>query len=299
MWGKTWEEAKRHGECLHYLFEIAISMKKLGMDFQSAPAPLRSLALSVENGSKKRSRESSGAAGCALAGVKYVLLDIEGTTTPITFVKDVLFPYSVKNFKSFLEDNWGDAETMEDLKLLQVDYEAEKGPFVLDVATCVNFLSLCVAEDRKSSYLKNIQGRIWDKGYSSGSLKSEVYPDIMDFFLRANGRNIKIAIYSSGSRNAQKLLFKYSNLGDLRDHISCYFDTSVGLKQHPSSYTDIVKSLGVDKASEIMFITDILAEGQAAVSAGMRSMLAVRPGNAALPAKHGFSTVSNFDHFLL
>lgn len=299
VWGKTWEEAKRHGECLHYLFEIAISMKKLGMDFQSAPAPLRSLAPSVENGSKKRSRESSSAALCALAGVKYVLLDIEGTTTPISFVKDVLFPYSAKNFRTFLEENWGDAEMMEDLKLLQVDYEAEKGPFVLDVATCASFLSLSVAEDRKCSYLKNIQGRIWDKGYSSGSLKSEVYLDIMHFFMRATGRNIKIAIYSSGSRKAQQLLFKYSNLGDLRDHISCYFDTSVGLKQHPSSYTDIVKSLGVDNASEIMFFTDILAEGQAAVSAGMRSMLAVRPGNAALPAKHGFATVSNFDVLLL
>jgi 2,3-diketo-5-methylthio-1-phosphopentane phosphatase len=299
VWGKTWEEAKRHGECLHYLFEIAISMKKLGMDFQSAPAPLISIAPSVENGSKKRNRESSSAAVSELAGVKYVLFDIEGTTTPISFVKDVLFPYSAKNFKTFLEENWGDAETMEDLKLLQVDYEAEKGPFVPDAATCASFLSLCVAEDRKCSYLKNIQGRIWDKGYSSGSLKSEVYLDIMHFFMRANARNIKIAIYSSGSRKAQKLLFKYSNLGDLRDHISCYFDTSVGLKQQPSSYTDIVKSLGVDNASEIMFITDILAEGQAAVSAGMRSMLAVRPGNAALPTKHGFTTVSNFDELLL
>ena len=103
VWGKTWEEAKRHGECLHYLFEVAISMKKLGMDFQSAPAPLRSLDLCEENSSKKRSRESSTATVNLLGGIKCVLLDIEGTTTPITFVKNILFPYSVKKFKTFLE----------------------------------------------------------------------------------------------------------------------------------------------------------------------------------------------------
>lgn len=298
VWGKTWEEAKRHGECLHYLFEVAISMKKLGMDFQSAPAPLRTLDLCEENSSKKRSRDSSTVTVNLLGGIKCVLLDIEGTTTPITFVKNILFPYSVKKFKTFLEETWNDAETIQDLKLLQADYEVEKGPFVLDVGSCVSFLTLCVAEDRKCSYLKNIQGRIWDKGYTSGCLKSEVYSDVLQFFQRSKLENVKIAIYSSGSRKAQKLLFKHSSLGDLREYISCYFDTSVGLKQHPASYEDIVKSLGVDCASEILFVTDILAEGQAAASVGMRSALAVRPGNAALPAGHGFSTVTTFDELL-
>lgn len=287
VWGKTWEEAKRHGECLHYLFEVAISMKKLGMDFTSPPAPLKALALTEESG-KKRGRESD---------VKYVVLDIEGTTTPITFVKDVLFPYSAEHFESYLVSSWDEKDTQEDLTQLSKDI----GSDILDkvqLPKVVAHLQTCVKEDRKSSYLKNIQGRIWDKGYSSGDLKSEIYDDVLKFFVRSKEENFKIAIYSSGSRNAQKLLFKYSNLGDLRGFISCYFDTSVGQKQEAASYSEIVKTLGVDSADEIVFVTDIPAEGAAAKLAGMRTVLAVRPGNAPLPAGHNYTTVSTFDNLL-
>jgi methylthioribulose 1-phosphate dehydratase / enolase-phosphatase E1 len=287
VWGKTWEEAKRHGECLHYLFEVAISMKKLGMDFTSPPAPLKALALTDESG-KKRGRESD---------VKYVLLDIEGTTTPISFVKDVLFPYSVKHFESYLEASWDEKETQEDLSVLSKDSAVDVSKKA-SLPNVVAYLANCVVQDKKCSYLKNIQGRIWDKGYSSGDLKSGIYDDVLKFFVRSKEENFKIAIYSSGSRNAQKLLFKYSNLGDLRGFISCYFDTSVGQKQEAASYCEIVKTLGVDSADEIVFVTDIPAEGAAAKLAGMRSVLAVRPGNAPLPADHNFTTVSTFDNLL-
>ena len=308
VWGKTWEEAKRHGECLHYLFEVAISMKKLGMDFQSAPAPLKSFDDVAENGSKKRVRELSTTASVQFVcpkGLKCVLLDIEGTTTPITFVKDVLFPYSVKNFHQFLKKNW-------DQECVKVNVAAMMSAHVLgtafsDVSSCTNelltaivaHLTQCVEKDIKVGYLKNIQGDIWNEGYSSGELKSELYADVLPFFERCRNENIKIAIYSSGSRNAQNLLFKYSNCGDLRVYISCYFDTSVGQKQESNSYAEICKTLGVDSASQIMFITDILAEGQAAVSAGMKSLLAVRAGNAALPVNHGYQSIKTFDNLKL
>lgn len=296
VWGKTWEEAKRHGECLHYLFEIAISMRKLGMDFTSPPAPLKSIAITDES-SKKRSRESPLVTSSKTQDVKYALLDIEGTTTPITFVKDILFPYSVANFKDYLESSWNEKETQDDLIELNRDFPVDTRD-KKKIADVVAFLKQCVAEDRKCSYLKNIQGRIWDKGYKCGELKSEVYEDVLRFFQRSKRDNIKIAIYSSGSRNAQKLLFRYSNLGDLREYISCYFDTTVGQKQQTESYREIMKTLGVDSAHEVMFVTDIPGEGKAAELAGMRSVLAERPGNAAVSADHKFTRVSTFDSLL-
>lgn len=308
VWGKTWEEAKRHGECLHYLFEVAISMKKLGMDFQSAPAPLKSLNDACENGSKKRVRELSMTTtdkSPSPKGIKFVLLDIEGTTTPIKFVKDVLFPYSVKNFYSYLKKNWDVESVRNNVKNLMSAHDL--GVKAGDTTPCtdellrgiVTHLTECVEKDIKVQYLKNLQGDIWNEGYSSGELKSELYDDVLPFFERCKDENIKIAIYSSGSRTAQNLLFKYSNFGDVRSHISCYFDTSVGQKQESNSYTEVCRTLGVDSASEIMFVTDILAEGQAAVSAGMKSVLAVRPGNAALPVNHGYQTVKSFENLKL
>ena len=292
VWGKTWEEAKRHGECLHYLFEVAIQMKKLNMDFLSAPLPLKSIE--TQNQNKKRLRESV-LNDVATKNVKYVLFDIEGTTTPISFVKNVLFPYSIKKMEKFLEETWEKSETQADMLLLKSTYgPTDRG----SVKKISDYLINCVEKDLKIEALKNIQGRIWDLGYASGELKSIIYDDVLQFFIRAHSENVKIAIYSSGSRNAQKLLFKYSNLGDLRNYISCYFDTSVGQKQEKKSYEEIIKSLGVDNGNEILFVTDILGESQAAKQAGMLTVLAVRAENAPLPAGHGFQTVTTFDDLL-
>lgn len=297
VWGKTWEEAKRHGECLHYLFEVAIQMKKLSMDFLSAPLPLKSVE--NQNNNKKRSRETGDSENKLIGGlkknVKYVLFDIEGTTTPLSFVKNVLFPYSIKKMEKYLEENWDKKETQADMLLLLPTYGQTNKESIKEIS---KYLIDCIKNDSKISTLKNIQGRIWDQGYSEGELKSIIYDDVLDFFTKAQNEDVKVAIYSSGSRNAQKLLFKYSNLGDIRKYISCYFDTSVGQKQEKKSYEEIIQSLGVDNGNEILFVTDILGESQAAIEAGMLSVLAVRAENAPLPSGHGLETVTTFHDLL-
>lgn len=259
VWGDSWEQAKRHGECLHYLFEIAINYRKLGMDFNSPPKPL------VES-------ESS---------IMHVVFDIEGTTTPITYVKDVLFPYASNNVKSYLQQTWDTELTKNSIKSLieekHADYTSEISS---SIDSIVSYVQWCISKDLKIGSLKQVQGHIWDQGYKSGELRSKVYDDVPAYFDRLCKAGIKISIYSSGSRDAQKLLFKYSNHGDLRRYISCYFDTKIGNKRDSSSYKEIIQSLGVDAASQIMFITDVTEEADAAVLAGMQSVVSVRPGNA-------------------
>jgi methylthioribulose 1-phosphate dehydratase/enolase-phosphatase E1 len=313
VWGDTWEEAKRHGECLHYLFEVAINMKRLSMDFNSPPRPL------IENGEEMQSRKRNGSSGSSVSAKKhqplgdfqYALFDIEGTTTPITFVKDVLFPYAAENFVTFLEKTWTDRQTIADVqeikKQASIDLTeslpgvpliaggADKG---LLITSIVEYLKWNMSLDRKIAALKDIQGHVWAEGYATGKLTSIVYDDVARFFVQSEQKGFKIGIYSSGSRDAQRLLFKHSNHGDLRKFLSCYFDTSVGQKRTSNSYTDILKTLGVDHASRVVFVTDIIEEAAAASEAGMQTIIAVRPGNGPLPENHGFRIVTNFDDIL-
>jgi methylthioribulose 1-phosphate dehydratase/enolase-phosphatase E1 len=314
VWGDTWEEAKRHGECLHYLFEVAISMKRLSMDFNSPPHPL------IENGEEMQSRKRNGCSDSsviakkhqALGDFQYVLFDIEGTTTPISFVKDVLFPYAAENFATFLEKTWTDKQTIADVQEIKrqasidlaenlhgvpqiIKFERARG---LLIGSIVEYLKWNMSQDRKIAALKDLQGHVWAEGYASGKLNSIVYDDVARFFVQSEQKGFKIGIYSSGSRDAQRLLFKHSNHGDLRKYLSCYFDTSVGQKRSSNSYIDILKTLGVDHASRVVFVTDILEEAAAAAEAGMQTIIAVRPGNSPLPENHGFKLSSNFDDIL-
>jgi len=247
VWGDTWEEAKRHGECLHYLFDVAIQMKNLGMDFLKAPLTVSSLGNVV---CKKRplisDAETSSDGLNKRANLekhyKHVVFDIEGTTTPITFVKDVLFPYASTHTKAFLDSTWDTEKTQDDIKLLQAlaleDSKTSGSMCVLPdslakdqlLLPLVQFVQTCIAQDRKVGALKQLQGHIWDQGYQLGQLKSIVYDDVPKCFSKLCEQGKQISIYSSGSREAQMLLFKYSNHGDLRSFISCYFDTKVGMK---------------------------------------------------------------------
>ena len=258
VWGDTWEEAKRHGECLHYLFEVAINMKRLDMDFNVAPrtvqdgaAPLakkRALEGEMTTGQKNSSGLSSKKANTA-GGVKHVVFDIEGTTTPITFVKDVLFPYAASHARSFLDSTWETVTTQQDIAAFQAqaleDSQAAadgqqklKSPLLSAAATdkqqllapLVEYIQSCIEQDRKVSALKQFQGHIWDLGYASKEIVSIVYDDVPACFARLRSEGKQLSIYSSGSREAQKLLFKNSNHGDLRPFLSCYFDTKVGMK---------------------------------------------------------------------
>ena len=239
-----------------------------------------------------------------------LLLDIEGCTTSLSFVTDTLFPYAAAHTRAWLVARWsGDdmEEARDDVTALEVLSAADvasgaDGAAASSVpsgagsswgcgknvdnalvdAICAN-VAWQMASNRKSGALKALQGHVWRDGYTKGTLNGHVYADVpvaLRAWLEAGKRTY---IYSSGSREAQRLLFKHSVAGDLRPLLSGYFDTAVGGKLVASSYADILLSLGEDKPSRVLFATDSLGEAAAAAAAGLQVVVTVRPGNNALP----------------
>lgn len=243
------------------------------------------------------------------ANVDFVLLDIEGTTTPLTFVHDVLFPYARVRVRAYLEDAASDPEIrqiVEDLRrglpgsgfapppehqpLVDRTRAANGEPREADVVRYVHWL---MDRDRKSGSLKALQGRIWEQGYATGALRGEVYPDVPEAFARWTAGGVRIGIYSSGSVLAQKLLFANSTAGDLSRFLSGYFDTAVGAKRESVSYRRIVEALD-RAASRVLFVSDVAAELDAAREAGLQTVLAVRPP-ARPPESSAHVAVASFD----
>ena len=220
------------------------------------------------------------------ANVDFVLLDIEGTTTPIAFVHDVLFPYARIRVRAYLEET---AAFDPEIRQIVEDLRAEAPASEADVLSYVYWL---MDRDRKSGPLKSLQGRIWEQGYATGALKGEVYPDVPEAFARWTAAGVRIGIYSSGSVLAQKLLFANSTAGDLSRFISGYFDTAVGAKKEAVSYRRIVEALGIT-ASRVLFVSDVVGELDAAREAGLRTLLCVRPP-AQPPAAIVHETIQSF-----
>ena len=240
----------------------------------------------------------------AAANVDFVLLDIEGTTTPITFVHDVLFPYARVRVRAYLEEAGSDAAVRQIVEDLRAELPASgfqlpaanqklaagSGKLEADVVSYVYWL---MDRDRKSGPLKALQGRIWEQGYATGALTGEVYPDVPDAFARWTAAGVRIGIYSSGSVLAQKLLFANSTAGDLSRFLSGYFDTAVGAKKEAVSYRRIVEALD-RPASRVLFVSDVAAELDAAREAGLQTVLAVRPP-ARPPASSAHGAVESFE----
>jgi enolase-phosphatase E1 len=209
--------------------------------------------------------------------IRGLLLDIEGTTTPISFVYETLFPYARTHVAAFVESSGVD------LSGLWTEYEGDiasdkprwVGP--RDRTDGVSYLLWLMSRDRKSTALKAIQGRIWQAGYEAGELRGEVFPDVPPAFSRWRGQGRAISLFSSGSVLAQKLLFSTVPSGDLRPHLSAYFDTTTGPKDEPGSYARIASSLGLPP-SEVLFISDSRPEVDAARKAGMDALLSARSG---------------------
>ncbi|EGZ20313.1 hypothetical protein PHYSODRAFT_313033 [Phytophthora sojae] len=304
VWGDSWEAAKRHAECLHYLFEAAIEMRKLNLDYTVPP-----VSASSSNGSslkRARSEETSNGELTMAEKHKVVMCDIEGTTTPITFVHDILFPYVTNNVDRFLEQTWDQPDTKADVAALVAQHKQDQtdgvNPPALDaeqgkeklIADLTTYVKWNVKADRKIGPLKQLQGHMWLQGYESGELKAQVYDDVPPLFERLRARGVRVGIYSSGSRQAQKLLFQYSDKGDLREYLTVYFDTKIGHKREVGSYKEIVQSLGVDSGKDVLFVTDVIEEAQAAEAAGLDTVLSVRPGNKPLPESHHFPTIHSF-----
>ncbi len=292
VWGRTWEEAKRHGECLHYLFDIALNMKRLGLNYKTPPIPVGVSIQNDCNGWERRSDKAGANAGLSKP-YKHVVFDIEGTTTPITFVKDVLFPYARKHLAEFLDETAATQRTQNDVAGVRRLAQSE-GRHLPGHEDVCEYIQDAFFADRKDTALKELQGHIWEAAYESGAIRSTVFADVPACFSRLVHAGIKISIYSSGSRSAQRLLFQHSDKGDLRGFISCYFDTKIGNKRDVDSYREIALSLGVDSPDQILFVTDILEEALAAKEAGIHSILSSRPGNAQLPSST-FKVITSFD----
>lgn len=211
-----------------------------------------------------------------------LLLDIEGTTTPVTFVTETLFPFARKRLRAFVEAHPNEAEVKALLKQLEEDHQNETEtepppPWNNDIASACAYLEWLMDRDRKATPLKTLQGMIWEDGYKQGALTAPVYDDVPPAFARWRAKNREIAIFSSGSVLAQKLLFAHTNAGDLTSFISGYFDTTTGPKKEPESYRKIAVTLR-HSPQQMLFVSDVAAELDAARSAGMQTALCVRPG---------------------
>ena len=222
-----------------------------------------------------------------------MLLDIEGTTTPITFVHDVLFPYSRARLGAwFAARSPSDPQVLEIVEALrreEGDSAPRTDPSIHDV---VARLIDALDRDRKSPALKIVQGLIWEQGYASGELQSLVYDDVPPALRRWASAGIGAGVYSSGSVLAQKLLFAHSNAGDLTPWLRWHFDTAVGAKIEARSYQRIADALHVDP-SAVLFVSDVTRELDAAQDAGMKTVLCVRPP-APLPASTN-AVIRTFD----
>lgn len=204
--------------------------------------------------------------------IKYILLDVEGTTTSIEFVHLELFPFSKEKMFWFVNVH---PELCSQEKQ-QVEAELAKKLTDKDFS---DQLLAWIEADKKHPALKSVQGKIWQLGYESGEIKGHVYPDVRQAFQYWREQGLRIGIYSSGSVLAQKLLFRYSLHGDLTTQIDDHFDTKVGAKREVGSYLSIARELGVDPET-IVFLSDIAEECLAAKSAGMKSLQLIRDDKA-------------------
>lgn len=232
-------------------------------------------------------------------GVGLVLLDIEGTTTPMSFVYDVLFPYARKRMPAYLRARASDDDLRDALATLRVEWQedarrGEQPPdwAIADIPAAARYLEWLMDRDRKSPSLKRLQGEIWKAGFETGELRSELFADVAPAFARWKASGIDIAIYSSGSVLAQKLIF-----ADLLPLISAFFDTAVGGKRSVDSYRRIATSMR--RAPEtILFVSDVPDELNAALDAGYQTLLAARPGNRPVEGPEMLDEISSFDEIL-
>ena len=213
-----------------------------------------------------------------LDGIQWILTDIEGTTTEVSFVYDILFPY----FRAHM-DQWKtvDSAPMNDvLEQTRVLVLEEQSINLTSKEALFEQLRQWSIEDRKVTPLKTFQGMVWEQGFKSGAIKGHMYPDVKPALQRWLNGGLKLAIFSSGSIAAQKQLFGFSTEGDLTPYFSAYFDTTTGMKRDEQTYQLIVQQLNAP-ANSVLFLSDIHQELEAAHATGLRTLQLVRPGTQA------------------
>jgi enolase-phosphatase E1 len=228
--------------------------------------------------------------------IKAVLTDIEGTTSSISFVRDVLFPYAAQHLPMFVRANAQRPDVAEQLQMAA----KEAGVAESDYPGIISALQRWIAEDKKITPLKALQGMLWEHGYRHKDYRAHVYPDAYQQLKKWHESNVPLYVYSSGSIQAQKLFFGYSEFGDMTPFFSGYFDTTSGAKQDAESYRRIVAAIGLP-AGEVIFLSDIVGELDAAKQAGLQTRWLVRPEDVVAdqasllasdhPVAHDFSDI--------
>ncbi|KAF2283239.1 hypothetical protein GH714_043591 [Hevea brasiliensis] len=328
IWGDSWISAKTQAECYHYLFDAAIKLHQFGLHWSTpCHGPIHNFNGVWGSGGNLSRSFRTGAFGLDYMiepSQHCILLDNEGTATPITFITNVLVPYALDNLGKHLAATYDSEETQEDINLLRsqihygqdmtlalqlpdpLDPQAQRSGVVgavpippdyvgkeLVIASLVANVEAMMRTDRKVIALKQLQGHIWRTGFQSNELVGVVFDDVQEALEKWHASGIKVHVYSSGSRESQQLLFAKSNYGDLRKYFCGFFDTTVGDKKETRSYSEIFKTVGVDKPSNILFVTDVFQEALAARAAGLEVILSLRPGNGPLPENHGFRTIES------
>ncbi|MBS0569130.1 MAG: acireductone synthase [Proteobacteria bacterium] len=220
--------------------------------------------------------------------IRAILTDIEGTTSSISFVKDVLFPFARKRLPAYVETH----ADRPDVQHWLHEAAKEAGIVYADREEIIEILQRWIDEDRKATPLKALQGMIWNEGYREGDFRAHVYADVAPQLRAWKAQGLDLYVYSSGSVAAQKLFFAFSEAGDLTPLFSAYFDTETGPKREAGSYRRIAAAIG-KPADAILFLSDTVAELDAACAAGLRTMQLARPP-ATCPASGAHRCVADF-----
>ena len=234
-----------------------------------------------------------------------ILLDVEGTTSSVSYVYDVLFPYARKQLHSFLVQNWQkeklnrvcerlakDAGAASFANWCELDSQSDNSQIEKTIARVEAEVIRQMDRDAKLTGLKELQGMIWTDGYNAGELHSHVYEDVAPVLMLWKNAGLDVRIYSSGSVTAQKKFFANSEAGNLLPYLNGHYDTQIGSKRDSASYKSIATDTGV-ATDEVLFLSDVVDELRAAKDAGMWTALVVRPGNAPVPDGHGFHSLSS------
>ncbi|MDQ6646839.1 MAG: acireductone synthase [Pseudomonadota bacterium] len=208
--------------------------------------------------------------------IRAVVTDIEGTTSSISFVRDVLFPYARKRLPAFVETHGDTPEVQHWL------HEAVKEAGLIEASRqdVIERLLQWIDQDRKSTALKALQGMIWEEGYTAGDYRAHLYPEVAVRLREWRADGLRLYVYSSGSVRAQQLFFRYSEAGDLSPLLAGYFDTETGPKREPASYTRIAEAIE-EQPQHILFLSDIAEELDAAQAAGFHAGWLIRESQPA------------------
>jgi enolase-phosphatase E1 len=237
-----------------------------------------------------------------MSEIQLYLLDVEGTTSPVSLVSEQLFPYARKHMEAFLRAHGRKVVVQADLAMLYEENQIEKDPAAPRIADAASvdqvmaYLTWLMDRDRKSTALKSLQGKVWKDGYEAGELVGTVFADVPEALARWSAK-ARVAIYSSGSVEAQKLIFGHSSAGNLTPLLSGYFDTRVGPKTSAASYVAIAEAMGVE-TGEMLFVSDVVRELNPAREAGCETRISLRDGNAPVADAEGHVAIRSFAEIL-